>query len=629
MIKISDELKENIEKKLTILYGNKAKSTYEELEKILNGFKDINPLEYEKKRINAQNQRKISHEDVILNIYADSIQESNIVPLQVLYKFANKYLKNRITGIHLLPFFEWDTDRGFSVKNYYEVDSRNGDWNDFQKLQEVFDILMIDCVINHASIDNPIIQKALIGDNFYKNFVITFSNENYPTKEEILKITRARPTPPLTKYYLIQIGENEKVVRFNKPSDNKLIISSGWVWTTFSRSDNSDGTVATRQVDLNYTNPQVFLEFIKIILFYISMGARWLRLDAIAYLWKKIGSTCLHLEETHVLIQLLNDVISAFKHLQIVLIGEINEPQENTLQYLTTEDKQESDMIYLFTHFPLAVHAILNQTAKYYMKWLSSLSNTQGRLFVSVLGTHDGMGMKPIGNWLPKFEIANLQQKLIKNHGTLANYAKLPGGEKIVYELCATPWSFINPETSEHSIEIQVKRYLVVLSLGLVIKGVPSIYINGLLGIPNYKGKLDENRSINRQIINLKTLREELTGTHSLKYTILNKILDLISIRRRERAFDLNGGFEVHFINDNIVSVLLYSEDKSERIFALNNLSNNKQLVQIDNGLLELNENSHCIDIISKELIHIKENSSQFMFELTPYQVSWLKKHEK
>ena len=162
-----------------------------------------------------------------------------------------------------------------------------------------------------------------------------------------------------------------------------------------------------------------------------------------------------------------------------------------------------------------------------------------------------------------------------------------------------------------------------------MIKGVPSIYLNGLLGIPNYKGKLDENRSINRQIINLKTLQEELADTHSLRYTIFKKILDIISIRRREGAFDLNGGFEVHYINDYIVSVLLYSEDKSERIFALNNLSNNKQLVQIDKGLLELNENSHCLDIISKELIHIKDKSSQFKFELTPYQVSWLKKHEK
>ncbi|MHA1226475.1 MAG: alpha-amylase family glycosyl hydrolase [Candidatus Hodarchaeales archaeon] len=634
MVDISDDLKQRIISKLRILYNIRAETIFNELKEILNDFEKNLHREMGRKQLSLKQEKKIGYKDIILSIYADSIQEEHKTPLQVLYQFSKQYLEGKINGIHVLPFYSWDTDRGFSVLNYYEIDRRNGNWKDFMRLKEVFDKLMVDCVLNHASIDNPIVQKSLIGNVEFKDFVIAFKDEEKPTSEELLKIARARPTPVLTRYYMIADENNKRWVTFNRPSqriDSKeiKIEDTGWVWTTFSRPNNPDGTVATKQVDLNYTNPNMFLELIRIMLFYISKGANWLRLDAIGYIWKKIGTTCLHLPETHTFIQLINDVFKVLEHLQIVLIGEINEPQEKALQYLTNDEEDECDMVYLFTHYPLAVHAVLTGTSKYYMDWIPSLIDAQGKLLISVLGTHDGMGMKPIGKWLPKDEKRKLQGILIEKHGTLANFAYVPGGEKIIYELCSTPWNFINQNETNDPLTLQIDRYLAVFALGLMIKGVPSIYINGLLGIPNFRGELDENRSINRQILSKNYIDKELNNKNSKMYNIFSEMMHLIKIRTEEKSFDPAGQMKVYPINDAVISVLLSSSDDCDKIFALVNVSDRSQVVRIDIKIFESQNGDYCRDIVSGIDYEINNVTKDLQMSLNPYQICWLKRINK
>ena len=630
MVTIPEILKKNIIKKLKILYGKQAKLIFDELVTIIIDYNEIIVQNMRKNELPQKNDRKFDYEDIILNIYADSIQGKYGTPLQKLYQFTEHHIKGIINGVHILPFFPWDADRGFSVLNYYDVDPRNGSWEDFTALQSLYNILMIDCVINHASIDNPIVQKALIGDLEYQDFVITYKEEEKPTQVELLKITRARPTPVLTRYYILVDGDEKRWATFNKPlqeikSKKVKIKYSGWVWTTFSRSNNPDGTIATRQVDLNYSNPRVFLELVKIMLFYISKRARWLRLDAIGYLWKKIGTTCLHQPETHVIISLISDILMIFDHLQIVLIGEVNEPQEKALQYLSSKETEEADMIYLFTHFPLAVHAILTGTAHYYMKWIPSLIDAKGRLFISVLGTHDGMGMKPIGNWLPEDEKTRLQRILIEEHNALPNYTIVPDGRKIIYELCSTPWNFINKDNADEPEQLQINRYLALFALGLMIRGIPSIYINGLMGISNYKGELDENRSINRQILDENRLDEELNDRNSRTYKIFSKIMNLIKIRIKEEAFTPHGSFATHFINNAIVSVLLTSPDSKQKIFIMINVTKEDQIVKIDLDKIDMEKGTHFVDIIAEVDYNSIKLTRTLEIILKPYQTCWLK----
>ncbi|MHA1971514.1 MAG: alpha-amylase family glycosyl hydrolase, partial [Candidatus Hodarchaeales archaeon] len=478
---------------------------------------------------------------------------------------------------------------------------------------------------NHASIDNPIVQKALIGEEDFKDFVITFTEEDRPSESVLLKVVRARPYPVLTKYYVFRTKDGDLRATFDRPPDN--IINTGYVWTTFSRPVREDDSVGTRQVDLDYSNPKVLLEFLRIILFYIEKGARWIRLDAIGYLWKELGTSCLHLPQAHIFIQLLSEILSIFSELQIVLISEVNEPQDKALQYLGS-DVQESDMIYLFTHFPLAVHAVLTETSKYYLDWLPSLIHARGRLFIGILGTHDGMGMKPIGDWLPESEKQKLQQILL-SHGALPNYALLPGGKKIIYELCSTPWNFINPSVTDESLDIQIQRYLAVLALGLMLKGIPSIYINGLLGISNNTGPLDENRTINRQILDFNEITSELSNPHSKISMVYKGVITLIKIRSSEKAFDPHGSFRVLRVSDSIVSILSYSSDLSERILALVNVTSKKQSFRLSHDLLTEISDHRLHDLIKSQIIHLAEDQGYRYLILEPYQILWAKLVDK
>lgn len=622
LIKISEEKRLLIKKKLDKLYGNRAEGTYEQLMNLLNKHVTEIKNDLNSKDENTNEGKKFSHKDFIINTYADSIQSENKSPLEELVIFCSKYFNNVLNGIHVLPFYEWDTDRGFSVVNYYGVDSRNGTWDQFRNLKKTFDVLMVDCVLNHASIDNPIIQNSLIGKQDYINFALSFDYEKKPDEDDLSKITRARPNPVLTQYYVMNDGK-KLIAIFDKPK-NAEILKTGWVWTTFSRSNNNDGSVATRQVDLNFNNPSLLLEIIRIILFYIERDITWIRLDAVGYLWKKIGTTCLHLPETHIVIELIAEILSIIPKKKIVLISEVNEPQENALQYLGPKSIHKSDMIYLFTHYPLAIHAILTGTAKYYTSWLPSLTEAKGRLFISVLGTHDGMGMKPVGDWLPDEEKEKLQKILINKHGALPNFAKLPGGKKIVYELCATAWNFINNENIDETSKVKINRYLTVFALGLIIKGVPSIYINGIFGIPNDSGEIDENRSINRQILSGEKLSSKLADKTSIISQIFNKVSFLLNIRRNEKSFDLEGPFKVFNLNESVVSVLLSSSTLKDEIFSLINISNRQQKVKFENKIF-FKDKTQMIDLITKNKHKKLITEHQFEIYLDPYQICWLK----
>ena len=619
MVSITDEKKKRIKEKLFFLYGSENENIYLAIIHLIDKFLSSKSLNNEDKKVeNSEIHNKFSKDDCILNCYANSIQGGSNSPLKDLRDFFLN-ISTKFTGIHVLPFYEWDTDHGFSVLNYYNVDQRNGTWDDFTALNDTFKILMVDLVLNHASIDNPLVQGSLTGNPKFKDFVITYSADNKPSESELMKITRARPYPVLTEYFVIE-QDNKLFSSFDKPKYNK-IVDSGFVWTTFSREKNKDGTVATRQVDLNFSNPYLLLEILKIILAYIGHGATWIRLDAIGYLWKKIGTSCLHLPETHTVIELLSEIVELIDE-RIVLISEVNEPQENTLQYLGTADNKKSDMVYLFTHYPLAIHAVLTGTAKYYANWLPSLEKYRGKLFTSVLGTHDGMGMKPLGDWLPNEEKEKLQELIIQKHGGLPNYAKIAGGKKILYEICSTSWSLINQKESKDPISIQIDRFIVVFALGLCIKGVPSIYINGLFGISNYSGELDENRSINRQVLDKDTLIQSVQDKNSVHSRIFNKIIQLLDIRKQEDAFEFKGSYSVFNLHENVVSILLSSNDMKNEIFSITNVSNKKVNIQIEASSFSTSK-SELNDLIGHK--HYEKTNSIFSIQLDPYQICWLK----
>lgn len=577
----------------------------------------------------------ITHKDAALIIYANSIVDKSggTKSLKVLQEFLDTFnLADVFTVVHILPFYPWDTDRGFSVKNYYKVHKNYGTWKDIKSLSKKVR-LMFDFVLNHASIENPLVQNALIERHLskddprykkykpYKNFVIAYSEKDKPSLDDLKKLARPRPTPVLTPYIVYELKDKTlKAVLGDKPlkeDKNKLkqVLGKGYVWTTFSRPKNPDGSQATRQVDLNYANPNVFLEAIKIMLFYIERGATFLRLDAVAYMWKELGTTSIHHPKTHLLLKAMREFLNIVAP-NVVFIAEVNEPQNKAFTYLGTKEEPESDLAYQFAHLPMAIYNLAKENAKLYADWFNAAKKAEGRQFITILGSHDGLGLKPVRDFLTPKQINELVDILVNKHKGLPNYAYLPGGKQIVYEVCATPWNLINTEDTPHGIAF--KRYLLVVALGLMLKAIPAFYFNGIFGAKNYLPQegLDENRTINRQIFDKQELFPMLqSGLHA---KVLTSIKKLLKVRQQYKYFSPWQYFpRTKVLNNKRVLAFIFEENHKPVFLTIYNFSSLTQ--KIDLSTLGLDRATSYYDVIKQNKL------GSFQLVLKPYAFAWLR----
>ncbi|MCB0333626.1 MAG: hypothetical protein KDD55_09020, partial [Bdellovibrionales bacterium] len=580
----------DISRILEKLYGTNAEELYGKLRELSSSFQASSGL-HPSSSLSPHIQ--YSSNDIALITYADSLlpESDGATPLGELSSFFERERLGDVFSLtHLLPFYPWDTDRGFSVKDYYAVAEGNGSWEDIAALSDQTK-LMFDFVTNHASIDNPFVQNALIERHLvhddprysdyspYKDFVICFVEEELPDEETIAKLARPRAHSAFTHYVVYEGKDGKLTASLGTIAEYQAsiltLLGTGYVWTTFSRGLNTDGREDTRQVDLNFANPNVLLESLKVLLFYVAQGSHYIRLDAAGYIWKKLGSRSLHEPEVF-------DILAVFWKFMaltapgVTTIAEVNEPQDSAFLYLGSGDEWCSDVVYQFTHFPLAIHALFTKDASHYAKWVSSTAQAKGRQFITVLGTHDGMGLKPLHGILPPEDIERLSSFLVESREIFPNYAKLPGGKEIIYEMCATPWEIINDKKSDIPFEMQLARYLLITAMGLSLRGLPAIYINGLLGVGNYSPPegIDENRTVNRERFTPQRIADHLkTGTHGRK--IFDAVSHLLRVRRGEDAFDPTGP-DVEVLPSEEVSLLqlmIPSSVEKETILAFYNLS--------------------------------------------------------
>ncbi len=596
-----------------------------------------------------QNHRNLPRiEDAALITYANSIESRlpQTNPLAALKAFLLKHKVNdAINMVHLLPFYPWDTDRGFSVTDYYQVHPYYGTWADVGALGEIVN-LMFDFVANHASIQNPLVQGALIERHLneddsryesfsrYKDFVIAYSHGALPKDDTLHDLARPRPNPVLTPYTVYENRDGNLFALLGKiditrPGIDLTELGEGWVWTTFSRQKDEDGLETTRQVDLNFITPKVLFESIKILLFYVKNKASLIRLDAIGYIWKKLSSSSLHEPETHRLLEIIKDVMDLAAP-ETTLIAEVNEPQKTIHPYLGCPGHEESDLVYQFAHFPLAVYAVLTGNGSPYMKWLTSLEPFNGRQFITILGSHDGMGMKPVLGFLEQPEIDRLNRILINDYKALPNYAVLPGGKKIVYEVCATPWRLINNPKKNDPPPLSLARYRVVVALGLLVRGIPAFYINGLIGADNYLplGGLDENRTINRQIHDAEELDRQLSDKSSHMQAVYLEIIRLLKIRRSQRAFhpEAPAAKPIYTQNPTIISALLETGSSGGDIFACVNVSPQTQQVILKKNPFRA-DSDVWHDLIANASLS-PDQEGPFKITLNPFQTAWYRQGE-
>lgn len=571
---------------LVYLYGNdEGKKLFKQLELLIIKFKKIN------KKVQNYEGRLFSHQDIVLITYGNTLIEKGEKPLKTLLKFFQNYLHGFINSVHILPFFPFSSDDGFSVIDYLAVNPELGTWEDIWQFQSNDIRMMFDAVINHISSQSEWFQKFLINDPKYTNYFITVD-----PSVDLSSVTRPRTLPLITDF---QTTNGKK-----------------WVWTTFSAD----------QIDLNYKNPDTFLDIIEVILKYVQYGANLIRLDAIAYLWKEIGTNCIHLPQTHVVVQLLRSILDEVNS-NILLITETNVPHEENISYFG-DGNNEAHLVYQFPLPPLIAHAILTGSAHHLSNWASELPlPSKSTSYFNFSASHDGIGVRPLSGILHPDDMQLLVDKTLLHGGRISSKANSDGSSS-PYELNISYFDLLNDPNDGESMEIQVKRFLVSQAISLVLAGIPGIYIHSLLGSRNYLKGVEEtgiNRAINREKLDLTHLDDELKNPFSLRSQVITSYKKLISCRINEPAFHPNADQKILDFSPAIFSILRSTSEGNEIILALQNITNQNQTITIPRntfGDVEVNE---LVDVLTQRTFspHL-----EITLQMTPYEIIWLK-HQK
>jgi glucosylglycerate phosphorylase len=567
----------SILEKLSFVYGEeKAITIYEQIEKLIEKYRGEIP---------AKKKQWVDEKDVMLITYGDSIKEEGKAPLQTLHEFLRNYISDVINAVHILPFYPFSSDDGFSVIDYKQVDPNLGEWKHIHQLSSDFD-LMFDAVINHISQHSEWFQEYLKGNPEYEKFFIEADpNADYST------VTRPRALPLLTKF--------------------ETKIGTKYIWTTFSED----------QIDLNYENEKVLLEILDVLLTYVKNGARFLRLDAIGFLWKKLGTTCIHLEETHKLVQVMREVLDTVAP-GTIIITETNVPHKDNISYFGN-GYNEAHLVYQFPLPPLTLYTFLTGNAKYLLEWANSLEpTTEKTTFFNFLASHDGIGVRPVEGILSIEQVQFMVNK-VKEHGGFVSYKDNGDGTQSPYELNINYLDALShPDDCD---ELKAARFIAAQSILLSMLGVPGIYIHSLLGSRNdLKGfeQTGRYRSINREKLHRNEVEKQLDDPASLRYQVFTQFKKLLKIRTQEAAFHPNAFQKVLFIDDRVFALQRTSKDGNETIISLVNVAHETVPLQIYINEIGLH-NNQLTDLISNEHFQVQEGNLSIL--LQPYQVVWLK----
>jgi sucrose phosphorylase len=567
---------------LTFLYGaDRAVPVHNRVQRLMAEYRERIPG-----RVGDLTER-----DSILITYGDQVKAPGEKPLQTLRTFCNRYLNGVVGGIHILPFYPWTSDDGFPVKDYRQVDPALGDWDDISALQDNFR-LMFDGVINHISSQSDWFQAFLKDDPRYSDYFIVV--EGSP---DLANVVRPRALPLLTA--------------FQTPSGEKR------VWTTFSDD----------QIDLNYQNPDVLLEIIDVLLMYVERGATFIRLDAIAYLWKEIGTSCIHLPQTHRIIQLLRSVmdeVAPYVH----LITETNVPHQDNISYFG-DGTDEAQLVYNFALPPLILHTFHTGSARVLSDWAKGLSLPSDRVtFFNFLASHDGIGLNPARGILSDEEIEALVEKAI-DHSGLISYKHNPDGSQSPYEMNINYFDALSNPQGEEPLPIQIDRFIAAQAIMLSLIGVPGIYFHSLFGSRGWHEGVEltgRNRSINRQKLNLSELEQELNDENSLRDQVFHSYARLLQARSNSSAFHAHGKQQILECGDAVFALLRISPDEDQHVLCLHNVSNQTQQFKTDLKNIAGSSADRFSNLITGQLI---DNPLNRNLILKPYQTLWIRKEEE
>ena len=578
--KINDNINLDVLKRLNYIYRSTISA-----DKTIDYSKKINQLInlYKSKNISTDVNEPWSEKTTLLITYADNVKNGLYgKTISDFISFYNKFFSSFIDCIHFLPFFPSSGDGGFSVKNHEDIDPAFGTWDEIKTLSKNANV-MTDLVLNHASSEGKWFKNFLLNKNPGKDYFFTINN-NY----DYSNVIRPRDHDLLKKIKILNDTKN--------------------LWCTFSYD----------QIDLDFRNPEVLLEFITLILKLSSYGIKIFRLDAVAFIWKETGTTCLNLPETHEIIKLLRDIVDQLDK-NIIIVTETNLPKEENLSYFGKND--EAHWIYNFPLPPLIVHTFLFGDSTSLTKWSMKMPPAQvGNAYLNFIASHDGIGMRPAEGVLSEEEINSMLMRLEKN-GSQFSMRKLPSKEEKVYEANISLFNALQYTDEDSEGKFTLARFIASHSIILSIEGVPAFYFNSFFATQNDdKSYLNSKvkRDLNRHKWNYSNLEATLNDESSVENKCYELLKTLISIRKAQPAFHPNATQFTLNLNKNVFSVWRQSRDRRQSIFAITNVTSKN--IDLNTNMINLIDDEKWYDLLNPEVSFKDEQN----IKLNPYQTIWI-----
>jgi glucosylglycerate phosphorylase len=560
-----------VKEHLAFLYGESAAGGLEEAVKIL-----VREAREERRSVAPSARSELTEADCVLITYGDQVRAANKHPLKTLTEFLSARAMGTISAVHILPFYPSSSDDGFSVMDYYAVDPDLGTWGDVEALGRRFE-LMFDAVFNHASAQGVWFGKFLRQERGWETAFFTVSGN-----PDLSQVVRPRALPLLTE--------------FETAGGTKQ------VWTTFSAD----------QADINFSDPRMLLRILEALLFYVNKGARYIRLDAIAFLWKIPGTSCLHLEQTHRVIRLMRTVLDGVAP-DVQLITETNVPHADNISYFGN-GSDEAQLVYNFALPPLVFHTLRTGDASRLRRWAQTLELPSDRVtFFNFLASHDGIGMNPARGILDQREIDALVQTALEHNG-FVSFKSNPDGTKSPYELNIGYFDALSNPCGGESEDTQIARFLAAHSIMLALRGVPGIYFHSLFGSRGDRRGAEQSgitRRINRKKLELAELRTELDKPESLRARVFAGVRRMIEARASHPAFNPYADQEIREAPPGLF-VIARNAGEGRNVHCVTNVTANAVAYALPasgtwKALAELPETSRDGEVI----------------QLPPYGVSW------
>jgi len=522
-----------------------------------------------------------SEQDVILITYGDSIIKADEAPLKTLKHFLDRTIENTINSVHILPFFPYSSDDGFAVIDYSSVNESLGTWQDIESISQDYH-LMSDLVINHCSSRSAWFDNFVKGEGQGSDYFFTALPD-----DNLSDVVRPRTSPLLKE---VETGKGKK-----------------FVWCTFSHD----------QVDFDFRNPEVLKAFTSIIRQYLDMGVKIFRLDAIAFLWKIVGTKSINLPQTHEVVRLLRTLIESAEP-KAIIITETNIPNTQNLTYFGNAN--EAHGIYNFSLPPLLLNTLLTGNCLYLKRWLMSMPPSQdGTMYFNFIASHDGIGLRPAEGLLSEDELDNLVHT-VENFGGKISWRTSNTGEQKAYEMNISLYDALQG-TIEGKDEWNFERFICAHAIMFALEGIPGLYIHSLLGTQNDYKKLantHHNRSINRRRWHEYDLNAALADNNLHHAKVLSTLKTLLNIRIKQPAFHPNATqFTLH-LGLQLFGFWRQSQDRKQSIFCVTNVSDQEMSLPLSELNLIITES--WFELISKQ--EVTELTQEL--SLKPYQTVWI-----